>query len=192
MGIAKKTLWGLLYFGLLASANPTAAQDYSQAVEMRDGEMRKLIFTDPTVASIESFTSLDGDILTLEDFKGKTIVLNFWATWCAPCRKEMPSLETLRTQLGGDTFDVVAIATGPKNEPKKIAKFFKKNAITDLPVYLDPSSRFANSMGIRGLPITVILNSSGQEIARLRGDADWASESAVNVLSSIVAADQGS
>gem|GEM_PF-707933 len=164
MGIAKTTLLALLYCGLLISANPSVAQDYSAASELRDGDMRKLLFSEPKEVSTLPFTTPEGTELTLEDFKGKTIVLNFWATWCAPCRKEMPSLAELRAQLGGDNFDVVAVATGPKNEPKKIEKFFKKNEVADLPIYLDPKSKFATDMGVRGLPITVILNAKGQEI----------------------------
>lgn len=192
MGFAKKTLSALLYCGILASANPSLAQDYSAASDLREGDMRKLIFAEPKDVTDIPFTTPDGTELSLADFEGKTIVLNFWATWCAPCRKEMPSLAKLRTELGGDDFDVVAVATGPKNEPKKIAKFFAENDVSDLPVYLDPKSRFANDMGVRGLPITVILNAQGQEIARMRGDAEWASENAFEVLRAVGAADQGS
>ena len=192
MGIAKKTLLALLYCGAMASANPSAAQDYSAANDLRMGDMRKLIFASPSEVSQIPFTTEDGTEMTLADFKGKTIVLNFWATWCAPCRKEMPSLAQLRAELGGETFDVVAVATGPKNEPKKIEKFFKENNVTDLPIYLDPKSKFANDMGIRGLPITVILNAEGKEIARLRGDAEWASENAMDVLRAVTKADETS
>lgn len=192
LGIAKKTLLALLYCGLMASANPSVAQDYSDANDLRAGDMRKLIFSDPKDVSQVPFTDEAGTEMTLADFEGKTIVLNFWATWCAPCRKEMPSLAELRQELGGETFDVVAVATGPKNEPKKIAKFFEKNGVKDLPVYLDPKSRFANDMGVRGLPITVILNADGKEIARMRGDAEWASENAKAVLSAVMAEGENS
>lgn len=192
VGIAMKTLLALLYCGLLTSANPTLAQDYSVANDLRSGDMRKLIFAAPQDVSQIPFTTPEGEEVTLADFAGKTVVLNFWATWCAPCRKEMPSLSELRTVLGGETFDVVAVATGPKNEPAKIAKFFAKNNVTNLPVFLDPKSRFANEMGVRGLPITVILNAQGQEIARMRGDAEWASDNAKDVLMSIIEIDQNS
>ncbi len=189
LGIAKNALLALLYFGLFASANISQAQNYDAAEELRSGEMRKLLFKDPEDVSEETFSTPDGAEVSLADFSGKTIVLNFWATWCAPCRKEMPSLEALRNQLGGDTFDVIAVATGPKNEPQKINKFFEQNDISDLPIYLDPKSRFANDMGIRGLPITVIINADGKEIARMRGDADWASENAIEVLGAIMSAE---
>ena len=192
MGIAKNTLKALLYCGVLLSANPSTAEDYSAAVELRDGDMRKLLFSEPKDVSTESFSTPEGTNVTLAEFHGKTVVLNFWATWCAPCRKEMPALEELRNTLGGDNFDVIAIATGPKNEPRKIAKFFADNGISDLPVYLDPKSRFANDMGVRGLPITVVLNAQGQEIARMRGDAEWASENAFDVLKAVMEAQENS
>lgn len=190
MTLTRKCIAALLYVGAIVSANPVVAEDYTAASELRSGDMRKLIFSDAKPVSSETFFTPEGTELSLADFEGKTIVLNFWATWCAPCRKEMPSLEALRKELGGDNFDVVAVATGPKNEPEKIAGFYRREGIEDLPVYMDPTSRFANDMGIRGLPITVILNAEGQEIARLRGDAEWSSENAIEVLTAVMAADQ--
>lgn len=190
MTLTHKCVAALLYVGAIVSANPLMAEDYSAANELREGDMRKLIFSDAKDVSEETFTTPDGTTLSLDDFEGKTIVLNFWATWCAPCRKEMPSLEALRKTLGGETFDVVAVATGPKNEAEKIDGFYRREGITDLPVYMDPSSRFANDMGIRGLPITVIINAKGNEIGRLRGDADWASENAIEVLTAVIDSDQ--
>jgi len=127
LGFAKKTLSALLYCGILASANPSLAQDYSAASDLREGDMRKLIFAEPKDVTDIPFTTPDGE-----------------------------------------------------------------NDVSDLPVYLDPKSRFANDMGVRGLPITVILNAQGQEIARMRGDAEWASENAFEVLRAVGAADQGS
>ena len=192
LGLAKNTLSALLYCGLMLSANTSLAQDYTSASDLRQGDMRKLVFTDPKDVSDIGFLAPDGSETILADLQGKTVVLNFWATWCAPCRKEMPALDELRTELGSETFDVVAVATGPKNEPKKIEKFFAKNGIENLPVYRDPKSRFANDMGVRGLPITVILNADGKEIARMRGDAEWASDNAKDVLKAIQAVDAGS
>ena len=98
----------------------------------------------------------------------------------------MPSLQDLRRQLGGETFEVLTIATGPKNEPARITKFYDEHEITDLPIYLDPKGTLARAMAVRGLPITVILDTHGREIARLRGDAKWSSENALAVLRAII------
>ena len=117
------------------------------------------------------------------------MVLNFWATWCAPCRKEMPSLDRLQTELGGDTFQVVTIATG-RNTLPGITKFFEAADVTHLPILLDPKQKLSRSMGVLGLPITMIIDPEGREIARLRGDADWDTQSALAIISALIAPDE--
>lgn len=127
--------------------------------------------------------------INLNDFKGKLILLNFWATWCAPCRKEMPSLSELQKQLGDDTFTVVTIAT-MRNSPKSIQEFFDKIDVENLSQYNDPKGALSRSMGVLGLPTTLIVSKSGHEIGRLLGDADWASPEAIELMSAIKAADK--
>ena len=114
------------------------------------------------------------------------ILLNFWATWCAPCRKEMPSLNALQTEFGGDDFRVVTIATG-RNTPAAIRRFFDEVGVADLPRYTDPKQALARGMAVFGLPISVLLNPEGMEIARLRGDADWSSDSAKAIIAAMIA-----
>jgi thiol-disulfide isomerase/thioredoxin len=113
-------------------------------------------------------------------------VLNFWATWCAPCRKEMPQLSELQAELGGDAFEVVTIATG-RNPPQAMQRFFEEIGVDNLPLHMDPKQALAREMAVMGLPITVILNPEGQEIARMRGDADWSSDSAKAIVSALIA-----
>ena len=154
---------------------------------LAEGSMKKLSFhataKDPYDAI---FTDPDDVAHTLAEYQGKFVVLNMWATWCPPCRKEMPSINRLQQQLGGDKFAVVTIATG-RNTLAGIRKFFDTASITDLPILLDPSQSMARSMGVLGLPVTVILNPQGQEIARLTGDAEWDSESALAIIKSLIA-----
>ncbi|MEO0381693.1 MAG: TlpA disulfide reductase family protein, partial [Pseudomonadota bacterium] len=111
----------------------------------------------------------------------------FWATWCAPCRHEMPMLSELQTAFGGDDFEVVTIATG-RNSPAGIVKFFKDTGIDNLPRYQDPKQKLAAQMGVFGLPITVLIDRDGREIARLRGDADWSSDSAKAIIAELIGA----
>jgi len=113
-------------------------------------------------------------------------VLNFWATGCAPCRKEMPTLDALQADLGSDAFEVVVIATG-RNSVDGIRKFFDETGVENLEIYLDPRQTLAREMAVLGLPITVVLNPEGQEIARLQGDADWNSESAQAIFRAMMA-----
>jgi thiol-disulfide isomerase/thioredoxin len=149
--------------------------------------MRKLGFHDePLPAAQTAFESADGGEMRLSDFAGKHVVLNFWATWCAPCRKEMPTLAALQTALGGEEFEVVTVATG-RNDPAGMASFMAEIGVDNLPLHRDPQQRLAREMGVLGLPVTVILNPEGMEIARLQGEADWNSESAKAIVSALLA-----
>jgi thiol-disulfide isomerase/thioredoxin len=175
-----------MYTALALGATPSFA-DTAAAAALRTGDMKKLVFhSTPQATSNAPFQMADdaGD-KTLEAYKGKHILLNFWATWCAPCRKEMPMLSALQDEFGGDDFEVVTIATG-RNTPAGIEKFFKEANIDNLPKYQDPKQALASQMGIFGLPITVILDPDGKEIARLRGDADWISDSAKAIIRELI------
>ncbi len=182
----KKLVAALVYTALLAGANPALA-DMTALAGLRTGDMKKLVIhTTPEATSNAAFQQADNKgPMTLEAYRGKYVLLNFWATWCAPCRKEMPMLAELQDEFGGDTFEVVTIATG-RNSPAGIVKFFAETGITNLPRHQDPKQALASQMGIFGLPITVIINPEGREIARLRGDADWASDSAKAIIAALV------
>ena len=187
----KKTLSAILYTGLVMLANPALA-DLSAAEAMREGDMKKLVFhATPEAAGTSEFATFDGDPLSLSDYSDKWVLLNFWATWCAPCRKEMPMLSELQTEFGGEDFEVVTIATG-RNPPPAMETFFDEIGVDNLPLHRDPKSGLAREMGVLGLPITVILNPEGEEVARLRGDADWASDNAKAILRTILGRDEAS
>jgi thiol-disulfide isomerase/thioredoxin len=180
----RRVLTMALYLGLAAMANPASA-DIAAAKAAAEGDMRKLTFHDapdplPDIAVIDA----DGGEVDLADYRGNHVVLNFWATWCAPCRHEMPTLSALDSHFAGRPVEVVTVATG-RNSPQGIRRFFDEIGVENLPEYRDPSQALARQMGILGLPITVILDPEGREIARLRGDADWASASAKAVLSAL-------
>lgn len=174
----------LLYTALCLLAN-TAMADISSFEALREGDMRKLNFhSTPEPAADAAFTAEDGSEMTLADYEGQITVVNFWATWCAPCRKEMPDLSDLQTQLGDDDFSVVTIATG-RNPRPAMERFFAEIEVDNLPLHTDPRSALARNMGVLGLPITLILDRQGREMARLQGDAKWNSESAVAILTAI-------
>lgn len=175
----------VLYTALALGAN-TALADTAALEALRDGDMRKLNFhSEPQPVSAQPFTTWEGQEGRLADYAGKYIVLNFWATWCAPCRKEMPQLSQLQAEMGGDAFEVVTIATG-RNPPQAMQRFFDEIGVDNLPLHMDPKQQLARDMAILGLPITVILNPEGMEIARLRGDADWSSDSAKAIIAALV------
>ena len=187
----KSTLAALVYTALALIANPASA-DVTQAALLRSGDMKKLVFhTTPEAVSNAPFTLADdAGSQTLQTYAGKHVLVNFWATWCAPCRKEMPMLSELQSEFGGDDFEVVTIATG-RNSPAGIKKFFAETGIDNLPRHQDPKQQLASQMGIFGLPITVIIDPEGREIARLRGDADWVSDSAKAIIKTLVEGENG-
>lgn len=128
-----------------------------------------------------SFTDGEGKPLTLADFKGRTVLLNLWATWCAPCRKEMPDLARLQEMLGGEKFEVVAVSVDRKGAEASAA-FLKETASTALRLYLEPTAAILNDVKSIGLPTTILIDADGRELGRLIGPADWASPEAVELI----------
>jgi thiol-disulfide isomerase/thioredoxin len=185
----KKLFLALVYTALTAGATPALAADGDLILPLLEGDMKKLaVHSTPQATSNAAFELADdAGRATLGDYRGKYVLVNFWATWCAPCRKEMPQLSELQAQLGGDHFEVLTIATG-RNSPTGIAKFFEEIGISNLPRHQDPQQQLASQMAIFGLPITVLIDPEGREIARLRGDADWSSDSAKAIIKTLVEA----
>lgn len=179
----------VLYLGLTLGANAESAYDIATLQDLREGQMVKLEFHEtPVPASEIAFVTVEGNQKTLSDYEGKLVVLNFWATWCAPCRKEMPSLDRLNQAFEGEDFAVVTLATG-RNSPQGIAKFFDEEKLQSLTQYRDDGMAIAKDMEVIGLPVTVILDRDGNEIARLLGDAEWDTESAKAIVSALLGDD---
>jgi thiol-disulfide isomerase/thioredoxin len=169
-----------LYTALALWATPGLA-DMAAATAARAGDMRKLVVHEvPQDMPDVGLMMLDDSPRHLSEWQGQWVVVNFWATWCAPCRKEMPSLD----QLAATGQPVVTVATG-RNPVPSIQRFWEETAIANLPALRDPKSEMARQIGIFGLPVTVILNPQGQEVARLTGDADWSSPDALAVLAAL-------
>jgi thiol-disulfide isomerase/thioredoxin len=171
----------VLYTALALGANVAQAD----VAALREGDMKKLALH-TTAVDLPQVGLLDAADAprSLEEYRGRWVVLNFWATWCAPCRHEMPSLDRLQQAL--PDIAVVPVATG-RNALPGIEKFFAEAEIKTLPILRDPTSELARGMSVMGLPVTVILNPEGQEVARLIGDAEWDSDSAKAVLRALQA-----
>jgi thiol-disulfide isomerase/thioredoxin len=182
MGFVGKAV---LYTALLLFANAAAA-DTAGAEALRVGDMRKLVFhPEPKPVPEAAFGHLDGSTHSLADYRGKWVLLNFWATWCAPCREEMPMLANLERDFGGDRFAVVTVATG-RNSPQGIERFFDEIAVDNLPLYVDPRHDLARPMAVFGLPVTVIVDPEGREVARLMGEAEWDGPEARALLAALM------
>jgi thiol-disulfide isomerase/thioredoxin len=122
-----------------------------------------------------------GATLRLSHFRGKVILLNLWATWCAPCRREMPTLDRLQALLGGPAFEVVALSVDRDGIPA-VAAFYEELGLEALAIYVDSSTRATRALGALGLPTTLLLDRDGNEIGRLLGPAEWDSPATVAFL----------
>ena len=176
---------GGLYFALDEGESPTVIQrDFTALEELRAGDLMKLQFGADRGSDV-IFSHEDGSNLTLAAFEGSYVVLNFWATWCAPCRKEIPHLSELENEFRGKGLQVVTIATGTNQQPA-MERFFQEIGVDNLPLHTDANSALARDMGVVGLPVTLIIDPQGQEIARLIGYADWAGDSAKSIVTALL------
>lgn len=141
--------------------------------------------TPSPVASIE-FEDQGGKTRNLGDFKGKIIVLNIWATWCVPCRKEMPTLDHLQAALGGPDFEVVPVSID-LGGIVAVRKFYADIGVLNLSIYVDISGRATHQIGAFGVPTTLILDRDREEIARAVGPAEWDSPEIMQFLRSVIA-----
>ena len=132
-----------------------------------------------------SFQDATGKPLTLDHWRGRTVLLNLWATWCVPCRKEMPALDALESRLGGPGFEVVAVNIDTR-DPDKPKAWLKEVGITKLGYYADPSAKtFQDLKSIGrafGMPTTLLVDGKGCEIGAIAGPAEWASEDAIKLV----------
>lgn len=129
----------------------------------------------------------DGDEgeVSLADFQGKVILLNIWATWCVPCRREMPTLDRLQVQLGGPGFEVVALSIDRKGAGA-VRSFYSEVSIQNLAIYIDSGGKSARALGMIGLPTTLLIDQDGKEIGRLIGPFEWDTPEIVAFLRSRV------
>jgi thiol-disulfide isomerase/thioredoxin len=133
-----------------------------------------------------SFQDAAGNPVALADFRGQVVVLNLWATWCGPCRHEMPSLDRLQARLGGEGLEVVALSID-RGELAQIETFYDEVGIQQLKIYRDPKAAVSRALGAFGLPTTVVFDQEGREVGRLLGPAEWDSAEAIALLEALIA-----
>ncbi|MGQ0611048.1 MAG: TlpA family protein disulfide reductase [Paracoccaceae bacterium] len=171
-----------LYALFALSANQAPAADLSALLT---GQMQKMVLTDPPRDLADAaLLTLDDAPASLAAHRGKWVVLNFWATWCAPCRVEMPSLDRLQAARPG--LVVLPVASGPNPVPG-IARFWQEAGITGITSLRDPSRELSAAAGVLALPVTLILNPAGQEVARLIGHAEWDAPETLVLLDALMA-----
>jgi thiol-disulfide isomerase/thioredoxin len=165
--------------GAPAAEPPAAAQATSS---LSQGQMAAFVFRkEPEALPEIKFQDADGQERTLTDWRGKVVLLNLWATWCLPCRKEMPALDRLQSTLGSDQFQVVAISVDRTGLPGA-KKFLAETKTPNLAVYADPTARLASTLRAAGLPATLLIDKDGREIGRLLGPAEWDGDAARRLI----------
>ena len=132
------------------------------------------------------FVTADGASHHLSEFKGRGMVVNLWATWCAPCVAEMPSLEALSKALAPQDIAVLPLSSD-RGGADAVRAWYDQHDITALPVLLDPKGALARAFNARGIPTTVVINSSGLVVARLEGAADWSDAAAQRLVRTLAA-----
>lgn len=183
-GAALIGLAGFVYVVLAPPSKPAGAD----LARFAQGAMAKLVVqAAPPVQPTGKFTDAEGKPRDLAAWRGKVVAVNFWATWCAPCVKEMPTLAKLEREMGGADFAVV-----PINFDRESDHDYAKRQIAELgggvlPFYADPSFAVAFDTGAAGFPTTIIYSRAGKEVARLSGDADWSSAEAKALIAAAVA-----
>lgn len=148
----------------------------------REGWMEQFSLTNPPRPAPDTpFLAADGTSVTLADFKGRVLLVNFWATWCAPCVKELPSLDEVQLKLGGEGLLVLAVSQD-RGGVAVAGPFLKKLNINRLGLFLDPNMRFGRAFGVRALPWTVLIDREGRIVGQLPGYAEWDSPEAIALI----------
>ena len=163
-----------------------AAATVKRLAPLAHGEVAAVsVMDDPRVLPALTFHDASGAERHLSDWKGRVVLLNLWATWCVPCRKEMPALDALQTKLGGDRFQVVAVNIDTRNLDKPKA-WLDEVGIKGLGYFADPSAKvFQDLKGIGkalGMPTTLLIDPQGCELGTLAGPAEWASDDAIKLI----------
>jgi thiol-disulfide isomerase/thioredoxin len=149
------------------------------------------VTTDSALMRDVRFQSADGEPLSIADFAGKTVLLNIWATWCPPCREEMPALDQLATTMADQPFAVVPVSLDTTNTPEGPRQFYADYGINSLDLYVDPTARMTDDvngvLGITiGFPTTVLIDGNGCTLGVIQGPADWSGPDAQVLMAAAI------
>ena len=158
-----------LFFSISAIAESKYAEKTKDIIR---GELRKFIFSEKTEVLPKPLILDANENMVEIGYDEDILIINFWATWCAPCKKEMPSLNSLAQDMKYEDIQIITIASG-RNSKEAIDGFFDDNNLVNLKKYRDPRGRIAVKYGVTALPTTVVINPMGLEIGRIIGDIDW-------------------
>jgi thiol-disulfide isomerase/thioredoxin len=155
----------------------------SASIAVEQAAANFIIHPNPKELPDIAFADERGHPIVLKDLRGKFVLLNVWATWCGPCRKEMPTLDRLQAQLGSERFQVVALSID-RLGVAAVQKFYAEIGVRHLALFIDATGRAGSSLGLIGLPGTLLIDPQGREIGRLMGPAEWDTAEMVAFLQS--------
>jgi thiol-disulfide isomerase/thioredoxin len=167
---------------LLVRAGSAAEDETAMSNQTRLGEFVPV--SPPHPAPAISFADRAGNTVSLSDFAGKLVVLNLWATWCAPCLREMPALDRIQERLGDDV--TVLALSEDRGGSKIVEPFIEKLGLKSLKFYLDPKSGAEQALKVQGLPTSFVIDREGNLLGRVEGAAEWDSPKLVNTLKSFL------
>ena len=174
---------GVVVYSWLANALPPSSEGRQAAAERAEGFKPH---EEPRPVAEIRFQDARGRELTLANFKGKVVLLNIWATWCPPCRKEMPTLDRLQATLGGPGFEVVALSVD-RDALDSVRTFYDEIHVRSLAIYVDPSADAMQKLSIVGVPTTMLIDASGREVWRHVGPETWDGPDIVDGLRDAIA-----
>ena len=151
------------------------------AASLPSAEVKLRLLEEPRPLPELSFVDAAGRPLRLADFRGKVVLLNIWATWCAPCREEMPSLDRLQAELGGPKFEVVALSVDGDGV-LSVEAFYDELTLDNLAIYVDPSGAAMRTLKVLGVPTTLLVDPGGNEIGRALGPDQWDAPAVIRFL----------
>ena len=170
-----------------AATVPVASPTGGVSKDLATGALAAfLIHPEPKPLPDLQFQDGAGKPLKLSDWKGRVVLLNLWATWCAPCRKEMPDLSKLEKELGSDQFEVVAVSVDRKGAEASAA-FLKETGVDNLKLYVEPSTKIVNDVQSAGLPASILVDRQGREVGRILGPAEWGGPEAQALIKAALA-----
>lgn len=171
----------------LLFAPPLSAESLRQLDTRADGSriLNMVAHSAPRPVPAFKFLDEDGNYLTLENFRGKVVALQFWATWCFPCREELPTVDALQGELGGADFTFIPLSVD-RDGAELVRQYYTDNGIKNLAIYIDVGMDAARAMLVNGIPYTILLNREGMEIARVLGDRNWFTPDAIDLMRKLI------
>jgi thiol-disulfide isomerase/thioredoxin len=188
--LAAAALLGAMLLGMppvMAQSRPAGGPPAGRPQPLSQNPFASM--TDTASRAVPNLTFIDGKGAprSLAQFRGKLVLLNVWATWCPPCRREMPTLERLQTELGGPDFEVVALSID-RGGRAAVDSFFDEINVQALKVYVDPTTAVRNDLALTAFPTTLLIDRQGREIGRYTGGANWDSPEVLATLRKYLAA----